>query len=313
MEDHGALEYLRKFITDVSLLNTFLEIFEAEPDDDYSLEGLQTEVAESLAECGLRLYLESFEPSVLRDVCTLLHLGNPTTSSKQNLAKAIIDGEEPAPQKRRDLQHDVPSKKKPLEKGVTYWEVFHHYSLEELKSFCEKNGLPRSGSCRKVIKGILTFLEREKENKKESNNKGKGKEVQRKRKRPGEENGQHTEEDKEEAEIPRRSNKNRVEPPEEISQHKEEDEEEDEEEEEKEREEEEKEVEEGEEEKEEEEEQYKKEEDSEDIDQPEGEEELALDLDALDEYPLAILRDYCHDEGIETLFRLECMYCLPPR
>ena len=180
MNDHGPLEYMRKYITDEALLNTFSVIFEVELSRSSSLDERQSEVAEAMAECGLELYLESFEPYVLRDVCNYMRLGDTSTTSKQALATAIMKGEEPAKGKRKDLYSKVPSKKKPLQKGITYWEVFHHYTIEELRSYCEENDLPRYGAYRKIINRILAYLEEEKENS-HSKNKEDKKTLKRKR------------------------------------------------------------------------------------------------------------------------------------
>jgi len=182
MNDHGPLEYMRKYITDEALLNTFSVIFEIELSRSSSLDERQGEVAEAMAECGLELYLESFEPPVLRDVCNYMRLGDTSTTSKQALATAIMKGEEPAKGKRKDLYSKVPSKKKPLQKGITYWEVFHHYTVEELRSYCEENDLPRYGSYRKIINRILAYLEgEEKENNHRKNKEDKKKTLKRKR------------------------------------------------------------------------------------------------------------------------------------
>jgi len=58
----------------------------------------------------------------------------------------------------------TPSKrKKPIEKGITYEDIFQHYYVEEVKDWCKAHNLKTSGRKKELIKRILDFLEGGKE------------------------------------------------------------------------------------------------------------------------------------------------------
>jgi len=54
-------------------------------------------------------------------------------------------------------------KKQPIEKGVTYDDIFQHYYVEEVKDWCKAHNLKSSGKKSELIKRILDYLDGGKE------------------------------------------------------------------------------------------------------------------------------------------------------
>jgi len=154
---------LHDFLTehaDEELLKALSEHLDLEPESEKK-EALVTEVSAAVRQLGLEGYFSHFEVDQLHDVAEDLKLDTSKSSNKRKLVEAIIlnqDVEKAAP-KAKKPKGDGGKKKKPIEKGITFEEVFQHYYATEVRNWCKEHGLKTSGKKPELIKRILAFLE----------------------------------------------------------------------------------------------------------------------------------------------------------
>ena len=125
------------------------------------------QIAEHVESQGLRLYLESFTEELLQDVAFDMKLEKDPSAanSKQVLVECILNNHElPEKEKKKKIKVKVSKTKPDLKKGVSYQDVFQHYSVEELHDWCKKTGLKTSGNKPELIRRILAFFDGDKEN-----------------------------------------------------------------------------------------------------------------------------------------------------
>jgi hypothetical protein len=131
--------------------------------EDFDVKADKKAVSEAARTYAAERYFTNFDVESLRVLADDLKLKEAAkTSSKRKLVEAIVTQEdaeapEPAPKKKKQKKADV-GKKKALEKGITYDEIFQHYYVEELRDFVKAKGIKVSGKKPVLIKRILAFL-----------------------------------------------------------------------------------------------------------------------------------------------------------
>jgi len=139
--------------------------------DDDTLKALSTDfdtsskTAKDLAEhartLGAERYFSSFDVESLRGLAADLKLKHAAkSSSKRKLVDAIVTQEdaEAGEPKKKKAKVDV-GKKKALEKGITYDEIFQHYYMEELRDWLKEKGVKSYGKKPVLIRRALAFLD----------------------------------------------------------------------------------------------------------------------------------------------------------
>jgi hypothetical protein len=147
-------------------------------------------IAETARALAAERYFSGFDLESLRALADDLKLKNAAkSSSKRKIVEAIVEHDDiqaPEPPKKKKKQTPKAvevGKKKALEKGTTYEEIFQHYSVEELRGYAKQKGIKVYGNKPVLIKRILAYLEGntegimagEKPGKKKTTAKGKGK------------------------------------------------------------------------------------------------------------------------------------------
>eukprot|EP01117_Protostelium_nocturnum_P006109 TRINITY_DN2201_c0_g1_i3.p1 TRINITY_DN2201_c0_g1~~TRINITY_DN2201_c0_g1_i3.p1 ORF type:complete len:334 (+),score=144.22 TRINITY_DN2201_c0_g1_i3:107-1108(+) len=130
------------------LLNAFKENVESKNGNK-----LNYLVQDLALETGFGIFMEQFDtPYLLK----LLKEGNikGETSSKSKVIAAMIHNKDIEQAKSVKKEVEFSKKKKEIKKGVTYQDIFQHYYLTELVEYCEKNGLPKSGTKKEIKKGV---------------------------------------------------------------------------------------------------------------------------------------------------------------
>jgi len=122
-------------------------------------------IAETARAFAAERYFSGFDLESLRALAEDLKLKNAAKSaSKRKIVEAIveqddIDAPEPPKKKKKTSKAVEVGKKKPIEKGTTYEEIFQHYYVEELRDYAKQKGIKVSGKKPVLIKRILSFLE----------------------------------------------------------------------------------------------------------------------------------------------------------
>ncbi len=199
MATTGVENFLAKNL-DKELLKAIAEDMDIEATDDKQ-EIVAREATNAAKELGIEKYLSSFEVEHLYNICDDLKLKNCDKSkNKRKLLECIIKQEdlevEDVPKKKK--AKTVSTKKKALKKGITYDEIFQHYYLEELRSFCKDNELKTSGTKKDLIKRILAFFEGGIEATDSTTKKGRGKGKGKGKSTGKKDNGEDKKEEKEE-------------------------------------------------------------------------------------------------------------------
>jgi len=134
--------------------------------EDLETKNDKKSIASAVRDLAAQRYFGAYDVETLRALAEDLKLKKAAkSSSKRKLVDAIIareDVEEEGPKKKKQKTIDV-GKKKPIEKGLTYDEIFQHYYSSELKDFAKQKGLKVSGKKPLLIKRILAYLDGETE------------------------------------------------------------------------------------------------------------------------------------------------------
>lgn len=129
--------------------------------EDFDVKADKKAIAEAARTFASERYFGNFDVESLRALAEELKLKQAAkTSSKRKLVEAIVTQEDAEPveaPKKKKQKTDV-GKKKALEKGITYDEIFQHYYVEELRDFVKSKGIKVSGKKPVLIKRILAFL-----------------------------------------------------------------------------------------------------------------------------------------------------------
>eukprot|EP00005_Dracoamoeba_jomungandri_P008446 CAMPEP_0174262646 /NCGR_PEP_ID=MMETSP0439-20130205/14338_1 /TAXON_ID=0 /ORGANISM="Stereomyxa ramosa, Strain Chinc5" /LENGTH=387 /DNA_ID=CAMNT_0015347475 /DNA_START=85 /DNA_END=1248 /DNA_ORIENTATION=+ len=163
MRNAGLLTFLQENATSQDIVN-LAESFEIQISKKRALEDL----VDGLQLQGMSAYLSSFPLKVLRDMVFDMKLTKDefTTASKTACVTAIIHGENikdvKVPREVKPIKFS--KKRQPIKRGITYDDIFQHYTLPEMQEWCRENGLKVSGNRKTIIKRILAFLDGDKEN-----------------------------------------------------------------------------------------------------------------------------------------------------
>jgi hypothetical protein len=129
--------------------------------EDFDVKADKKAIAEAARNFAAERYFGNFDVESLRALAEELKLKQAAkTSSKRKLVEAIVTQEDAEPveaPKKKKQKTDV-GKKKALEKGITYDEIFQHYYVEELRDFVKSKGIKVSGKKPVLIKRILAYL-----------------------------------------------------------------------------------------------------------------------------------------------------------
>jgi len=135
--------------------------------EDLETKNDKKSIASAVRDLAVQRYFGSYDVETLRALAEDLKLKKAAkSSSKRKLVEAIIareDVEEEGPKKKKQKTVVDVGKKKPIEKGLTYDEIFQHYYSSELKDFAKQKGLKVFGKKPVLIKRILAYLDGETE------------------------------------------------------------------------------------------------------------------------------------------------------
>jgi len=154
---------------DAPLLNRLCDSLDETPDST-NKDQLVKQVSGLVRALGAESFWNSFDVSLLHSVTSDLKLKAKGTNSKRKLVESILTNSNPekAEPKKKKRKITYSKKKKPLEKGVTYDDIFQHYYVNEVRDYCKVNGLKSSGKKKELINRILAYLNGEEETKKKS-------------------------------------------------------------------------------------------------------------------------------------------------
>lgn len=143
-----------------------LKIIAAEMDVDESdkKEELVEAIGDAVRKVGMETYFDSFDVDQLQDVAEDLGLKTHRTSNKRKLVECIVNKKDaPKEPKAKKAKVEFSKKKKAIQKGTTYEDIFQHYYVGEVRDWCKEHGLKTSGKKGVLIKRILAFLDGDEE------------------------------------------------------------------------------------------------------------------------------------------------------
>jgi hypothetical protein len=153
----GFDEFLSDTV-DAETLKAVAEDFDEEKADKKT-------IAETARTLAAERYFSGFDLESLRALAEDLKLKNAAkSSSKRKIVEAIVEQDdieapEPPKKKKKSSKAVEVGKKKAIEKGTTYEEIFQHYYVEELRDYAKQKGIKVSGKKPVLIKRILAFLD----------------------------------------------------------------------------------------------------------------------------------------------------------
>jgi len=164
IQDVGFFEDLLAEYADTALLNKLCQTLDETPEST-NKDVLVRQVVGIINSLGAEQFWNSFDVNVLHNVTADLKLKAKGTNSKRKLVDSILTNSNPekAEPKKKKRKITYSKKKKPLEKGITYDDIFQHYYVNEVRDYCKANGLKSSGKKKELINRILAYLNGEEE------------------------------------------------------------------------------------------------------------------------------------------------------
>ncbi|KAL6073735.1 Latency associated nuclear antigen [Balamuthia mandrillaris] len=162
--DHGIEAFMAEYC-DNAVLKSFAESLDLEVASKKA--ELQASIAKALNHAALLAFFDSLSTNTLHELCFAqgLETATPVTSSRAALVQALLRNEKvQQPKKKKQQPIQFSKKKKAIAKGITFQDIFQHYSKEEVVEYCKENNLIQSGKKKEVINRILAFLDGDKEN-----------------------------------------------------------------------------------------------------------------------------------------------------
>eukprot|EP01119_Soliformovum_irregulare_P017722 TRINITY_DN530_c0_g1_i1.p2 TRINITY_DN530_c0_g1~~TRINITY_DN530_c0_g1_i1.p2 ORF type:complete len:326 (-),score=124.62 TRINITY_DN530_c0_g1_i1:211-1188(-) len=155
-----AEEGLSKFFSDMDA-KLLMHFYEASPTDEDAEEGkkkLAPQVARLVAEAGLQVFFGRFNVEFLQDLMESCKLKYNTNNL--NALCLALAYQQPALKEKKKVAKSpkFSSKKLPIEKGITYQDIFQHYYSEDLHEYCKEHELKNSGTKKELINRILAFV-----------------------------------------------------------------------------------------------------------------------------------------------------------
>jgi len=136
-------------------------------------EELVSEIGSAVRRVGMETYFTSFDVDQLQDVAEDLGLKTHNTNNKRKLVECIVSKEDaPKEPKSKKPKVEFSKKKKAIQKGTTYEDVFQHYYVGEVRDWCREHGLKTSGKKGVLIRRVLAFLDGDEESTKAHPSKG---------------------------------------------------------------------------------------------------------------------------------------------
>lgn len=191
LNEHVSVDVLKSIATELDV------------DASEKKEELVEEIGSAVRKVGMETYFGSFDVDLLQDVADDLGLKTHKTSNKRKLVECIVNKKDaPKEPKAKKPKVEFSKKKKAIQKGVTYEDVFQHYYVGEVRDWCREHELKTSGKKGVLIKRILAFLDGDEETTKakpaKAGKKAKGKANGKKGKESKEEKEEAKEEEEEE-------------------------------------------------------------------------------------------------------------------
>jgi len=195
VEAQGINDFLSEH-ADNEQLKGMATVLDLEPAD--KKEELIKQVSGGTRHLGLEGYLSGFNVDTLQDVAEDLKLKTHKSNNKRKLIDAIINKEDVEREpKKKKAKVEFSKKKKPIQKGITYEDIFQHYYVGEVREYCKEKGLKTSGKKTVLIKRILAHFDGDESVKSSGKGgKGKGKAKAAPKEEKAQENGKEEEEEK---------------------------------------------------------------------------------------------------------------------
>jgi len=154
----GIDEFLQD-VADVSMLNKLCDSLEESPVST-NKDQLVKQVSGAVRGLGAETFWNSFDVTTLQNVTNDLKLKTKGTNSKRKLVDSIITNSNPEKNepKKKKRKITYSKKKKPIEKGISYDDIFQHYYVAEVRSWCKAHDLKTSGKKKVLINRILGYL-----------------------------------------------------------------------------------------------------------------------------------------------------------
>jgi len=154
----GIDEFLQD-AADVSMLNKLCDCLEESPVST-NKDQLVKQVSGAVRNLGAETFWNSFDVTTLQSIGTDLKLKTKGTNSKRKLVDSILTNSNPEKHepKKKKRKITYSKKKKPIEKGVTYDDIFQHYYVTEVREWCKAHELKTAGRKKELIKRILEYL-----------------------------------------------------------------------------------------------------------------------------------------------------------
>jgi len=207
-EEQGIHDFLSEH-ADSEQLKSMAVVLDLEPAD--KKEELVQQVSGGTIHLGLEGYLSSFNVDTLQDVAEDLKLKTHHSNNKRKLIEAIINKEDVEREpKKKQAKVEFSKKKKPIQKGVTYEDIFQHYYVGEVREYCKEKGLKTSGKKGVLIKRILAYLGGDEDSTKSSGKGGKKSKAPAAKEEKAQENGGGEEEEEEEPKQTRGTTESRT-------------------------------------------------------------------------------------------------------
>jgi len=159
-------------------------------------EELLKQVSAGAIHLGLEGYLSAFNVDTLQDVAEDPKLKTHQSNNKRKLIEAIINKEDVEREpKKKKAKAEFSKKKKTIQKGITFEDIFQHYYVGEVREYCKEKGLKTSGKKTVLIKRILAFLGGDEESTKSTGKGGKKGKAAAKEEKAKENGGEEEEEE----------------------------------------------------------------------------------------------------------------------
>lgn len=156
IDDRGLAEFFNSKDSDLVLDVAVRAKIEVDGDKEDIIERIEQWIIFN----GLLALLECFPASELQNWCNLQEIDCDSTS-RRRLANALIYGEdfEETTNTKKRARTPKPSKKKPvIDENINSVDLVYHYTVNELKEFCEANQIKKTGRKRELVNRILKYL-----------------------------------------------------------------------------------------------------------------------------------------------------------
>jgi len=149
LTENGEEDVLKVICTDLDL--------DTESDKKADLVNAVSDAAKVF---GLEAFFTYFDVDQLQDVAQDLKIKTRDTSNKRKLVEAIIFQKDIDRQpKVKKARVEASKKKKAIEKGITFEDIFQHYYTNEVRDYCKEHDIKTGGKKGDLIKRILAFLD----------------------------------------------------------------------------------------------------------------------------------------------------------